>query len=116
MRQGCYMSPSLFNLYTDVIFREIEHHTGLSVSGRNITNLQYADDTVLLAESEEHLHRMLTAIKERSEIIYGLNTNVKKTKVMVITDKVEMSMININLNNEIFEQVPYISSSTFDRC
>jgi len=85
VRQGCILSPYLFNLYRENIIRrsgldEIEH--GVRISGRNITNLRYADDTTLLAETEEGLKLLLTRIKEESEKS-GLRLNSKKTKVMV---------------------------------
>ena len=50
-RQGCVLSPNLFNLYTERVFREIDDMKGVNVGGVNINNLRYADDTVLLAES-----------------------------------------------------------------
>ena len=85
VRQGCILSPYLFNLYRENIIRrsgldEIEH--GVRISGRNITNLRYADDTTLLAETEEGFKMLLTRIKEESEKS-GLRLNSKKTKVMV---------------------------------
>ena len=56
VRQGCVLSPSLFNLYTEHIFREIDELPGVKIGGRNINNLRYADDTVLLAETEVARH------------------------------------------------------------
>ena len=85
IRRGCILSPYLFNLYSKNIIRrssldEIEH--GIRIGGRNITKLRYADDTTLLAETEEGLKMLLTRIKEESEKS-GLRLNAKKTKVMV---------------------------------
>ncbi|GFR91785.1 retrovirus-related Pol polyprotein LINE-1, partial [Elysia marginata] len=67
VRQGCVLSPSLFNLYTEYIFREIDDVPGLKVNSENINNLNYADDTVLLAESENGLQNLVTIIEEKSE-------------------------------------------------
>ena len=86
MRQGCVLSPMLFNLYTETIFRHITNMKGVTVGGRNISNLCYADDTVLLAGNEADLQKLLTIVREKS-MEYGLNMNVKKTKVMVISKK-----------------------------
>ena len=55
VRQGCVLSPCLFNLYTDIIFRHITEHKGIKIGGITVNNLRYADDTVLLADNEEEL-------------------------------------------------------------
>ena len=68
--QGCIMSPYLFNLYAEYIKRNAGLHeaqAGIKISGRNINNLRYADDTTLMAESEEELKRLLMKGKEESE-------------------------------------------------
>ena len=64
VRQGCVLSPCLFNLYTDMIFRHIEDMEGVIVGGVNINNLRYADDTVLLADSEGSLQTILNEVNE----------------------------------------------------
>ena len=79
VRQGCVLSPALFNLYTERIFGETEELPGVKVNGHNINNLRYADDTVLLAESEEDLQRIIDVVNRESKK-YGLHMNVKKTK------------------------------------
>ena len=84
VRQGCVMSPSLFNVYTDFIFREIEELPGLNIGGKNTNNLRYADDTVLLEENEKELQELVTKIKEEI-ILYGLKMNKNNTQKMVIT-------------------------------
>lgn len=104
VRQGCVLSPSLFNLYTEVIFKEAEDFRGITIGGKKITNLRYADDTVLLAESPEDLQATLNTIKTKSEE-YGLNMNVKKTKVMVVSSKIPSPKAELKLNNEILDQV-----------
>ena len=68
--QGCILSPCLFNLYAEYIMRNTgldEAQTGIKIAGRNINNLRYADDTTLMAESEEELKRLLMKVKEESE-------------------------------------------------
>ena len=70
VRQGCILPPCLFNLYALYIMRNAglkEAQAGIKISGRNINNLIYADDTTLMAESEQELKRLLMKVKERSE-------------------------------------------------
>ena len=83
VRQGCILSPCLFNLYAEYIMKNTgldDAQAGLKVSGRNINNLRYADDTTLMAESEE-LKSLLMKAKEESEKV-GLKLNIHKTKIM----------------------------------
>ena len=78
------MSPCLFNLYAEYITRNPgleEAQAGIKTAGRNINNLRYADDTTLLAESEEELKSLLMKVKEGSEKV-GLKLNIQKTKTM----------------------------------
>ena len=78
------MSPCLFNLYAEYIKRNAgldEAQAGIKIAGRNINNLRYADDTTLMAESEEELKSLLMKVKEDSEKV-GLNFNIQKTKIM----------------------------------
>ena len=78
------MSPCLFNFYAEYITRNAgleETQAGVRVAGRNINNLRYADDTTLIAESEEELKSLLMKVKEESEKV-GLNPNIQKTKIM----------------------------------
>ena len=82
--QGCILSPCLFNLYAEYIMRNAgleEAQTGIKIAGRNINNLRYADDTTLMAESEEELKTLLMKVKEESEKV-GLKLNIQKTKIM----------------------------------
>ena len=82
--QGCILSPCLFNFYAEYIMRNIgleEAQPGIKIAGRNINNLRYADDTTLMAESEEELKSLLMKVKEDSEKI-GLKLNIQKTKIM----------------------------------
>jgi len=78
------MSPYLFNLYAEYIMGNPgldETQAGIKIAGRNINNLRYADDTTLMAESEEDLKSILMKLKEESEKV-GLKLNIQKTKIM----------------------------------
>ena len=78
------MSPCLFNLYAGYITRNAgleEVQAGIKISGRNINNLKYADDTTLMAECEEELKSLLMKVKEESEKV-GLKLTIQKTKIM----------------------------------
>ena len=82
--QGCILSPCLFNLYTEYIIRNAgleEAQVGIKIAARKINNLRYADDTTLMAESEEELKSLLMKVKEESEKV-GLKLNIQKTKTM----------------------------------
>ena len=82
--QGCILSPCLFNLYAEYIIRNAgleEAQAGIKSARRNINTLRYADDTTLVAESEEELKSLLMKVKEESEKV-GLNLNIQKTKIM----------------------------------
>ena len=82
--QGCILSPCLFNLYAEYITQNAgldEAQAGIKITGRNINNLRYADDTTLMAESKEELKRLLMKVKEESEKA-GLKLNIQKTKIM----------------------------------
>ena len=82
--QGCILSPCLFNLYAEYIMRNAgleETQAGLRIARRNINNLRYADDTTLMAESEEELKSLLMKVKEESEKV-ALKLNIQKTKIM----------------------------------
>ena len=84
VRQGCILSPCLFNLYVEYIMRNAgleETEAGIKIAGRNSNNLRYADDTTPLAESEEKLKSFLVKVKEESEKV-GLKLNIQKTKIM----------------------------------
>ena len=82
--KGCILSPCLFNLYAEYIMKNAglnKAQDRIKISGRNINNLRYADDTTLMAESEEELKSLLMKVKERSEKV-GLKLNIQKTKIM----------------------------------
>ena len=84
VHQGCILSPCLFNLYEEYIMRNAgmdEVQAGIRTSRRNINNLRYADNTTLMAETEEELKSLLMKVKKESEIV-GLKLNIQKTKIM----------------------------------
>ena len=84
VRQGCILSPCLFNFYAEYIMRKTglnEEQAGIKIAGRNINRLRFADDTTLLAESDEELKSLLMKMKEESEKV-GLKLNIQKTKIM----------------------------------
>ena len=83
-RQGCILSPCLFNLYAEYIMRNAgleEAQAGIKIARRKISNLRHADDTTLMAESEEELKSLLVKVKEESGKV-GLKLNIQKTKIM----------------------------------
>ena len=82
VRQGCILSPCLFDLYAEYIMRNAgleEAQAEIKTAGRNISNLRYADDTTLMAESEEELKSLLMKVKEESEKA-GLNSTFRKLR------------------------------------
>ena len=82
VRQGCILSPCLFNLYAEYIMRNAgleETQAGIKIAGRNINNLRYADDTTTMAESEEELKSLLMKVKEESEKV-GLSSTFRKRR------------------------------------
>ena len=84
VRQGCILSPCLFNLFAEYILRNSglkEAQAGIKITGRNIDHLRYADDTTFMAESEEELKSLLMKVKEESEKA-GLKLNIQKMKIM----------------------------------
>ena len=84
VRQGCILSPCLFNLYAEHIMRNSgldEAQAGVKIAGKDINNLRYVDDTMLMAESKEELKSFLMKLKEESEKV-GLILNIQITKIM----------------------------------
>ena len=82
VHEGCILSPCLFNLYAEYIMRNAgleEAQAGIMIAGRNINNLRYADDTTLMAESEEELKSLLMKVKEESEKV-GLSSTFRKLR------------------------------------
>ena len=84
VRQGCVLSPTSFNLYAEYIMPNVEMNEAqarIKIARRNINNLRYANDTTLMAESEEKLKSLLMKVKEGSEKV-GLKLNIRKTKII----------------------------------
>ena len=84
VHQSCILSPYLLNLHAEYIVQNAgldEAQAGIKIVGRNINNLRYADDTTIMAESEEELKSLLMTVKEESEKV-GLKLNIQKTKIM----------------------------------
>ena len=82
VRQGCILSPCLFNLYAEYIMRNSrldEAQAGIKIARRNVNNLRCADDTTLMAESKEELKSLLMEVKEESEKV-GLNLTFRKLR------------------------------------
>lgn len=106
MRQGCGMSPDLFSLYSQKVMDEMQDLEGVRVGGRNINNIRYADDTVLIADSEEKLQRLIDEL-QRACRDRGLTINLGpgKTEVMGLTKRNEDMPINITLEGTQITQV-----------
>jgi len=110
VRQGCVMSPDLFNLYSELILKELEEvKAGIQVNGRRINNIRCADDTVLLASSETGL-QILVNIVHTSSKRFGLNLNINTTKVMVMSKQSPNEpSISLTVNNIKIEQVQHFN-------
>ena len=104
VRQGCVLSPSLFNLYTEKILREVGDMKGVIIGGLNINNSRYADDTSLITSETADLQDLLTAVNNSGKP-YGMEINVKKTKVMAVSNKSLAPRINISIDVTPIEQV-----------
>ena len=103
VRQVC-PPPDLFSLHSEMIMRSIEGKKGFATGGRNINNLRYADDTVLIADSQEKLQGIVTTVREAREE-KGLTVNVDKTEVMVISYKTQVPRCSVRVNDKIIKQV-----------
>ena len=99
VRQGCVLSPYLFNIYTEFIFRESNELKGTNIHGLNLNNLRYADDTALVATDQKDLQKIVSKVKDESSKA-GLDMNVKKTKTMIISKKPEGKQLDIKVDNQ----------------
>ena len=107
-RQGCVLSPYLFNLFTEMIFRALDSQWGISIGGRKISNLRYADDTALMANSEIELQRIAERVNDKGKE-FGMKINVKKTKTMVVSRNAVVPRMNIVLDGQRVEQVAHFT-------
>ena len=108
VNQVCILSPCLFNLYAEHIIQNAgmdDSQTGIKIAGRNVNNLRYADDTTLMAESEEKLKILLMKVKEESEQA-GLELNIQKTKSLA-----SGPITSWQINGEKWKQCPVSFSS-----
>ena len=102
VHKGCILSSCLFNLYAEYIMRNSgldEAQAGVKIAGRNINNLRYADNTTLMAESQEELKSLLMKVKEESEKV-GLKLNIQESKIMASSP-----VISWEINGETVETV-----------
>uniref|UniRef100_A0A8D8T8A4 Craniofacial development protein 2 n=1 Tax=Cacopsylla melanoneura TaxID=428564 RepID=A0A8D8T8A4_9HEMI len=106
VRQGCILSPILFNLYSEHIFREAldDMEEGITINGTKLNNLRYADDTLVFADSIQSLQKLMNKITEVSSS-YGLDINASKTKVMVISKTPIDNTEYITVNGDRIERV-----------
>ena len=104
VRQGCCMSPDFFNLYAEVIIRNIKEADRIKIAWKNINNVRYTDDTVLIADSEEKLQNLLQRINKESKL-NGIKIKIKKTKVMVASKRDHNQRMDIKLSNKDVEKV-----------
>ena len=103
VRQGCILSPCLFNLYAEYVMRNAgleETQAGIKIARKNISNLRYADDTTFMAESEEELKSLLMKVKVESEKV-GLKLNIQKTKIMAYSPITSWEIDGENSGNSV---------------
>ena len=105
VRQGCILSPALFNIYSEKIFQKALENIqeGIKVNGRIVNNIRYADDTVIIANSQQGLQTLINAITREGDA-YGLKINTEKTKTMVISKNKNVNT-NITIYNKRIEHV-----------
>ena len=104
VRQGCVLSPLLYNLYSEQIFKDLEKFNRIKIGEINYTNLRYANDTVLIGDSEPALQELIHEINKRGQKL-GLNINIQKTKCMRISRMERKRTLKLTINKQNIEQV-----------
>ena len=115
--QGCILSPCLFNLYAEYIRQNArldEAQARIKIAGRNINNLTYTDDTILMAKNKKELKRLLMKVKEESEKA-GLKLNLQKTKIMV-SGPITLWQIDEEITETVRDFIFLGSSHEIKRC
>ena len=115
MRQGCILSPGLFSLYSEVVMHALEDLEGISIGGRNLNNIRYADDAVLIADSEKKLQALMSKLMDECES-KGLRINVDKTNTLTVTKSKEKVKIKVG-ETEVkqVESFVYLGSTITDQ-
>ena len=104
VRQGCVLSPDLFSLYSQAVIDKMADMEGIKVGGMNINNIRYADDTVIIADTEEKLQSLLDRLNVECRAM-GLKINIGKTEVMGVTKRKEQLRVNVNIDGQAVKQV-----------
>ena len=103
VRQGCVLSLALVTV-TGAVMDEMADLEGMKVGGMNINNIRYADDTVLIADTEEKLQRLVDRLDEECRGV-GLKINIDKTEVMGVTKRKELLEMNVKVSGQTVKQV-----------
>ena len=117
VRQGCVLSPDFFSLYSQVVMDALKDLEGISVGGRNVNNVRYADDTVLIADSEKKLQALMNKLKDECAS-KGLRINVDMTNTLTVTKSKEKVKVKIKVGETEVKQVEsfvYLGSTSTDQ-
>ena len=103
MRQGCVLSPDLFNLYSEVTLKDLTELNGMKIGERNIITIKFADDSVLIADSEAKV-KSLNQVLVQSSGAKGLESNIPKTKVMFVSKENEILRTSISVSEKFWSR------------